>query len=138
MSRIKTRRLATVGLAAAIVLGSGAGAMAASGSFGNLYTNGASFVNNYVYWYPKGTAHGGMRYSGTLKDTKTYDGYNVFVHGKVEGYSYGPRLYGPGYKSQTLYDPSATYVSRGWVQVCTDRGTALWDYCTTSQMLYRW
>ena len=59
MSKIRTRGLATMGLAAAIVLGSAAGAMAASGPFLNLYANGSSFVNNYVYWYPAGTNHGG-------------------------------------------------------------------------------
>lgn len=70
-------------------------------------------------------------YSGTLNDTAR-DGNNVFVHGKVAGYGYGPRLYSPGFKEQRLDDPAATRVSTANVQACQDRGTAFSDLCSSN------
>jgi len=136
MSKIKTRGLASAGITAAIILGSATGALAASGPFGNLSASGVAFVNNYVTFHPSSVARGGMEYTGTLQDTAS-DGHNVFVHGKVEGYGYGPRLYSPGYKDQNLYDPSATYVNTGSVQACTDRGTFGADSCASTGTLRR-
>lgn len=124
-------------------------AMAAAAGWRDLPVLSASGVklsnDGGYYFYPQSSGpgnSGGMRYTGTLRDTRA-DGNNPFVHAKVEGYGYGPKLYVSGgsgstrWIDQTVYDPAANRVNYGWVQACTDRGTALPDYCDTSPRLNR-
>jgi len=115
-------------LTGAFLLASGGTALAHSGSFSTISTTGVSFTSGY-YAFANNTSYD-FRYSGNLNDTAS-DGNNVFVHGKVAGYGYGPRLYGAGYKSQYLDDPAANFVSTANVQVCVDRGTLYADRCAS-------
>jgi len=115
-------------LVGAFLVASAGTALAHSGSFPTISTTGVSFTGGY-YAFADNTWYD-FYYSGTLNDTAS-DGNNVFVHGKVAGYGYGPRLYSPGFKSQYLDDSSATRVSTANVQACQDRGTFVSDLCSS-------
>lgn len=132
---MKRRKLATVTAmtGAVLVAGATSAVAAASGTF-TLGTTGVTFTSasyNFYVGQSNGTDFG---YRGNLNDTAS-DGNNVFVHGKVAGYGYGPRLYSPGYKEQYLNDPAATAVNSAAVQACQDRGVFS-DLCS-AKTFYR-
>jgi hypothetical protein len=118
--------MTTLALAGGLTLvGTGTALAATSGTF-SLSDTGVSFSSGY-YYFATNTNYD-FYYEGNLKDTAV-DGNAVFVHGKVAGYGYGPKLYNSGFKSQYLNDPAATWVSSGNVEACNDRGSFLPDYC---------
>lgn len=132
--------VAVVGMATALVAGAATAAQA-SGSF-QLTSTGVSVKYGYYEFKPAGTNNGAFYYSGNLIDTSS-DGNAVFIHGKVEGYDYGPRLYNATddlaahYKNQYLYDPAETATLSGLVQACRDRGTLFADNCADTGWKYR-
>lgn len=127
-----------VGLVALFIAGIASSAIARSGNgpiwVGNTYAH----IDGSVYWYPRGTAHGGMRVYGYLYDDEA-DSNSVKVNGKVAGYGYttlwtnsggnGSRVYG----DREVYDPQATYVSTGYVQTCRYNSWGT-DQCTSEYM----
>lgn len=96
-----------------------------SGTF-TLETTGVRFGNGEFAFYRYESKD--FSYYGYLNDTAA-DGNGVFVHGKVAGYGYGPRLYSEGWKSQWLDDGAANMVSTANVEACVDRGTLYPDRC---------
>jgi hypothetical protein len=114
--------------AGALIIGGATAALAVG--YGQSYsytlsTSGAQFVNGYTVFYPDTINHGGMEYRGGVKDTSS-DGNSVYVQAKVMGYGWGGRVENFGGNGTTLnmdryaYDPSATYVTCGDVEVCTN------------------
>lgn len=111
-----------------------------SGTF-QLSATGVQFNSGKYTWLAFAGCDGvakGYDYSGSLKDTAA-DGNAVFVHAKVDGYGYAPRIYnsnGNGTsrsvsQSNIHASGSACYHESGRVQVCQDRGTLFPDVCTS-------
>ncbi|MEO6627982.1 MAG: hypothetical protein ABIP03_05375 [Aquihabitans sp.] len=78
---------------------------------------------------------------GDLKDTSA-DGNGVFVHAKVDGYGYTPRIYNSGGNGTSLainrsnvhVTGDVCYHETGKIEVCQDRGTLFPDVCTSKSL----
>jgi hypothetical protein len=128
------RTAVTTGIAGAFLVAAATSAVAytkASGTFSQS-TTGVQFQSASYKFLVNETYD--FYYTGYLKDTAA-DGHSVFVHGKIDGYGYGPSLYHSGgyntgaTKSQYLYTSSTNQVGYAKVESCTDRGTLYADYC---------
>ncbi|MFN8075533.1 MAG: hypothetical protein U0Q15_08955 [Kineosporiaceae bacterium] len=120
---------------------------AMSGSIPNFSTNGAAFSGGTYRFDPwpctsacyQGT-WSGWHYSGKLADTKD-DGHTIFMHGKVDGYGWGPNISWRGGAntstpvSQWLIG-GADPVQTGQLEICVNRGV-LPDYCAKSVVISR-
>lgn len=153
-SRTGRRALAVGALSATFVVGAVVAATVAAASphtsrvgTGRSYTytlgsTGVNDANGYSLFYASSVNHGGMEYRGDLQDTSR-DGNAVYVEAKVEGYSWGGRIYNAKDAStakhfdQVSYDPSALYVNSGKVHACRDRGTLGADNCRETALMTR-
>jgi len=138
------RTLTVATVAGTVLMGGAAAAVAVSTGGGeqDLSTTGVSFKPGYYYFNAPSVSQGAFEIYGDLNDTAA-DGNAVFVHAKVEGYSYGTRVYNSGgagtskYVDRYYYAPDETYVTSGQYQACQDRGTLYSDLCATSSVKYR-
>jgi hypothetical protein len=145
------RKSATaVALAATALFGTAGLAQATgSGTVPSLVTTGASFTQG-VWWFDPWPCNSscykgqfsGFNYHGYLNDTQA-DGNAPKVHGKVDGYDWGPDHYnknGNGtrvYVSEKLFDRNGDPSTGAQLQVCRDRGSLLPDNCKSSPVFSR-
>jgi hypothetical protein len=126
-------------LGLALIAGVALPAFAASTGTFSISKTGVAFNTGKYSWLAIKGCSGdseGFTYSGSLKDTAA-DGNAVFVHAKVDGYGYAPRIYnssGSGSSkaiAQTNIHAtgSVCYHTSGNVEACQDRGTLFPDIC---------
>lgn len=118
-------------------------AFASSGTQNRRSTTGADFgialSDGFRRWCPNNGSgaycqNGGFEYHGTLKDTNSSDGDNVYTATRVEGYGwiskYGVEN-GTRYQAWEIYDYQAIYTNNAEWKVCRDRSFPYTDNCTT-------
>ena len=126
--------------AAAVVAAAAAPAFAAASGTFSLSATGVQFNSGRYAWLPISGCSGateGYDYSGGLKDSAA-DGNGVFVHAKVDGYGYAPRIYNSAGSGTTKpiaqFNVHASgdvcYHTSGRIEACQDRGLLFPDICT--------
>lgn len=133
--------LAAVALSVVVVLA--ACVPEKTGAF-ELSRTGVEFNDGAYRWLASPGCGGeseGFDYSGSLKDTAA-DGNGVFVHAKVDGYGYTPRITHSGGKGTSRWVSQGNvhvtgdvcWHETGKVQACQDRGTAFPDLCDAKDL----
>ncbi|MDQ3916416.1 MAG: hypothetical protein M3323_13985 [Actinomycetota bacterium] len=142
------RKVAVGGCLVALLVLTGAVAAWAGGSLRHS-TTGADFGNKksdgYWTWCSNDGSgnfckNGGFRHYGTITDTNSSDGDNVYSKVKVEGYnpaSYYGTQNGQKYQNIETYDYQAILTKNATYWVCRDRSAPYSDNCSTGQSFSR-
>jgi hypothetical protein len=146
--KMSRARKAVVASVAVFILITGATAAFAATAL-RASTTGADFGNKKSdgYWrwcpfvYPYGYCqNGGWNFYGTLTDTVTTDGDNVYSKVQVEAYTpnsfYGTQN-GQKYQAWEVYAPDEIYTQGAQYWVCRDRSFPYSDNCSTGQYHHR-
>ncbi|MFE4618050.1 hypothetical protein ACFRJ7_18290 [Streptomyces sp. NPDC056747] len=133
------RKLATAVVAAGLFFGGMGVAVADSWHGLTMTTTGAEFKGSYT-WEPQLQKHGGLRVKGKLKDASNGDGHNVYLRGKVKGYSW-IRIKGTQRETvpldYTFYDGALLLTGQVELQTCRDRGSLRPDNCSANKVFTR-